>query len=794
MLLPLSWLDEYVDVRGIPEAELVRKLFSCGFEVEEVLRPWEEVSGCVVGRLDEVFKHPNADTLQICKVDCGTHGVVQVITGATNIAQGDVVPVALHGATLMNGVKIKTGKLRGEQSQGMLCSGEELGIDDDWYDGAGVDGIMILAPGDAPGTDVKALLGLDERVLDISVTANRPDCQCILGMAREVAAAFALPLRAPELGYETLSEDSGFKVSVLDPDLCPRYVGHYVRDVKITRSPPVIRRRLKLCGINAINSVVDVTNYIMLELGQPMHAFDARDVAGNEIIVRRAKQGEKITTLDEREFTLSTDNLLICDGEKPVALAGIMGGQNSEIKDDTPSVIFEAAKFDKANVRRSVRALGQSSDAAKRFEKGVDDYTTGLAMQRALHLMDKHGFGKVTTTHADVWAQPNQTNEPITATIAGINAVLGIEVPATDIVDILRRLNFEVTLSGDTLTATAPPYRDDVEGCPDLAEEVIRVYGFEHIKPTLMSSASLTPGGHTPQQKLEQRLGAAVLAQGFFESIHFSFYSPRDLDMLELPPDAPERDAVVISNPIAEHYSIMRRTLVPSLLRTIARNCKRGVPSGRLFELAGSYIPTPGQELPKQGQLLCLAAFGADESYLALKGALEQISATLGLPLAYEKGATPYLHPGVSAKITLDGSAVGCIGQLAYTVQDTFEIAKPVFVAELDMAALSAHCAGLSRFEPLPAHLEVQRDLALVAGESVTNAQIETAIRAACPRVSAVRLFDIYRSEQIGTDKKSMAYSLTFTPTDAALNAETVDGYVQKILAALEPLGAQIRT
>ena len=793
MLLPLSWLNEYVDVRGVPEEELVRKLFSCGFEVEEVIRPGAEVSGVVVGKITQLFKHPNADTLQICKVDCGSHGNVQIITGAKNVSEGDCVPVALHGASLYGGIKIKKGKLRGEDSEGMLCSGEELGIGDEWYDGAGVDGIMILSPDDIPGTDVKGLLELDDAVLDISVTANRPDCQCVLGMAREVAAAFALPFKPPALDYTEVDEDNGFKASVLDPDLCPRYIGHYVRDVKIIPSPPVIRRRLKLCGINAINSVVDLTNYILLELGQPMHAFDAKDVSGNEIIVRRAQEGEKIITLDEREHTLSADNLLICDGAKPVALAGIMGGLNSEIKADTAAVIFEAAKFEKANIRRSSRALGQSSDSSKRFEKGVDDYTTGLAMRRALHLMDKYGFGKVTSAHADVWAQPDKKNDPIVATLAGINAVLGIEVPGDTIVDILRRLNFEVTQSGGTLTAIAPPYREDVEGCPDLAEEVIRVYGFEHIRPTLMGGAGITPGGHTSGQKLEHRLKAAITAQGFYETIHFSFYSPRDLDMLELPADAPERDAVAISNPISDHYTIMRRTLVPSLLRTISRNCKRGAGAGRLFELAGSYIPVPGEKLPSQQPLLCLALFGTEESYLTAKGALEQICAAIGVTLGFEKGSAPYLHPGITAKLMLDGACVGYLGQLSYTVMESFEIARPVFVAELDMAALSAAAPMKTRFTPLPQFLEVQRDLALVAAEHVTNGQIEAAIRSGCPQVSDVRLFDIYRSEQIGQGKKSMAYALTFTPADTALSAEVVDGYIQRILTALEPLDVEIR-
>ncbi|MCL2579536.1 MAG: phenylalanine--tRNA ligase subunit beta [Oscillospiraceae bacterium] len=797
MLLPLSWLKEYVNVDGIAVEEIQRKLFSCGFEVEEITYPGGEISRVVVGKITEVQKHPNADTLVVCKLDCGEKfgRDIQIVTGAKNVSAGDVVPVALDGAILHGGVKINKGQLRGEVSDGMLCSGEELGIDDGWYTGAGVDGIMILSPEDRPGTYVKELLGLGEPVFDISVTANRPDCQCILGMAREVAAAFALPFTPPGLDYKTTGTDTGLKVSVLDAQLCPRYVGHAVEDVKIAPSPEFIRRRLILCGINAINNIVDLTNYILLELGQPMHAFDQRQVAGNEIIVRRASTGEKIVTLDEREFTLNPDNLLICDGVKAVALAGIMGGLNSEIKDDTTGVVLESAKFERANIRRSARALGQSSDSSKRFEKGVDEYTTGLAIERALHLIDKYGYGRVTATHRDVWANPDKKNPAISSTVPAINTVLGIEVPAGEIVDILRRLSFEVEVNGQAITATAPPYREDVEGTPDLAEEVIRVYGFEHIKPTMMAGAVITPGSMSREQKLAVKLKSAVMAQGFFETIHYSFYSPRDLDMFGLPEDAPERDAVAIANPISDHYTIMRRTLAPSLLHTVARNTKRGVAAGRLYELAGSYTPVAGEKLPVETPLLCLAAFGAEESYLALKGGLEQIGLAMGLCLTFEKDENlPGLHPGVSAKVLLNGKEIGWIGQLSYKAGESFEIQKPVYLAELKADKILSAAPAQPRFKPLPAFLEVTRDLALVAEETVTNGQIEMVIRAACPAVGQIRLFDIYRGVQVGPKKKSMAYTLTFIPTDKALSPEAVDEMVKAVLGALgDQLGVTIR-
>jgi len=800
MLLPLSWLNEYVEIRDIPVEELCARLFSSGFEVEEVIYPGAEVSGCVVGKITGILPHPDADKLLICHVDCGQAGQLQIVTGAQNVRAGHYVPVALDGATLCGGVTIKSGQLRGQDSEGMLCSGEELGIDDDWYDGAGIHGILIFGPEVTQiGADAKALLGLDDCVLDISVTANRPDCQCVYGMAREVAAAFARPLRELELGYKTTGGPCDLKVSVLDPELCPRYIGRQVREVKVGVSPTWLRRRLKLCGAGVISNVVDITNYILLELGQPMHAFDAAKVAGNEIVVRRAAAGEKIITLDEREHTLTTENLLICDGSKPKALAGVMGGLESGIGQATGEIIFESAVFEKANIRRTSRSLGLSSDASKRYEKGLDDHTPALAMERALHLMDKYGIGTVSESSVDIWANPDKTNPTIRTTVAKINEVLGIQVPADTMREILGRLNFEVTLEGDELTATPPFYREDVEEFPCLAEEVIRVYGFEHLTPTMMNDAAITPGGLSAAQLVAEKLRSATMGQGFCETIHYSFYSPRDLDMLGIPQGAAVRDAVAIENPISEKYTVMRRTLVPSMLQTIARNSKRGVSAGRTFELASRYIPRPGQPLPEEIPLLCLALFGEGEDYLSAKGALEGICAACEVTLTYEKAsfegddAPVYLHPGRAAALRLDGEIIGYLGQLAYPVQQSFEIPRPVFVAELCGAALLGAIPERARFSPLPTHLEVERDLALVANEALTNAEIEQAITGACGQVSRVRLFDIFRSEQIGPGKKSMAYTLTFTPGQSALTGEQVDSFVSEILAALERLGAKIR-
>ncbi|MDE5896423.1 MAG: phenylalanine--tRNA ligase subunit beta, partial [Clostridia bacterium] len=446
MLIPLSWLKDYVEIE-ISAEELQEKLFSCGFEVEELTRLGKDVTNVVVGKITKCEKHPDADRLTVCTVDCGSYGVKQICTAATNVFEGALVPCALDGATVLHegGIqKIKTGKLRGVVSEGMFCSGEELGINDDYYDGAEVYGILILREEDAKvGEDIRKVVGLDDWLFDVAVTANRPDCQSVLGIAREVAAILKKPLKFPAIDYKPVKTDVKIPVTVEEPALCPRYIGHYVSDVTIGKAPQWMRRRLALCGIRGISDIVDITNFVLLEMGQPMHAFDRDFLRGGKIVVRRAKQGEKIVTLDKKEFTLTPENLLICDGEGGVALAGIMGGLNSEIKPETKAVFFEAAKFARDSVRKTSRALGQRSDSSARFEKGLDAFTPEVAMKRALHLVEELGCGKPTTYETDVNAA-DLTPKTVVTSCAQINALLGIEVPKEETVAILTRLQFEV--------------------------------------------------------------------------------------------------------------------------------------------------------------------------------------------------------------------------------------------------------------------------------------------------------------------------------------------------------------
>ena len=546
MLAPLSWLKEYVDIDVTPK-ELEEKLFSCGFEVEELIEVGKDISNVVVGLVEECEPIPDTH-LSLCKVNAGTHGTFQICCGADNVCAGGKFPLALIGATVyatakdhvtIEGVmEIKQGKLRGYDSFGMLCSGTELGLNEDLYPGAGYNGLLVLPEDAEVGADVNPILGMDEWIFDIAITANRPDCQSIFGIAREVAAVLGKELKEPALDYTETGVTKNFEVIVDATDICPRYIAHYVHDVKIGQSPAWMRRRLALVGIGSISNVVDITNYVLKELGQPMHAFDYSYLEGDKINVRRAGNGEKIVTLDEKEFELDDQNLVICDGVKPVALAGIMGGLNSEIQDTTTEVMFEAAKFARDNIRKSSRALGQSSDSSALYSKGVYEYTTVMAMKRALHLMEELECGKVSSTHIEVNTGNSIEPKEMKVSVNRVNGVLGVKVPDEDIIRILTNLNFAPVINGDELTLQIPAYREDMEDYPDVAEEVIRMYGYDHVISTFMPTAQVTLGGLNLRQKSELKLKRALCAAGAYEGIHYSFFSPSDLDMLRLPEDA----------------------------------------------------------------------------------------------------------------------------------------------------------------------------------------------------------------------------------------------------------------
>ena len=806
MLAPLSWLKDYVDIDITPQ-ELEEKLFSCGFEVEELYEVGKDISKVVVGHVLECEPIPDTH-LHVCKVDCGEHGQFQICCGADNVVAGGKFPAALVGATVYATAKdhktvegvmtIGKGKLRGYESFGMLCSGVELGVSEDMYPGAGYNGLLVL-PEDAPvGADVKPILGLDDWIFDISITANRPDCQSIYGIAREIAAILEKEVKTPDLSY---TEDDvtieGFNVTVDCPELCPRYSAHFVHDVKIEESPAWMKRRLALVGIGSISNVVDITNYILKELGQPMHAFDYTTLEGDAINVRRAKDGEKIITLDETELTLTTENMLICDGVKPVALAGVMGGLNSEIRETTNTVLFESAKFARDNIRRTSKAVGKSSDSSARYAKGVDEYATVMAMKRALHLIEELNCGKVSKLHADANTGNSLETKTLSVSIDRVNKVLGITVPNEEILRIMKNLNFRPVIDGDTLTLQIPAYREDMETYQDVAEEVIRMYGYEHVIPSFMPSAKVTSGGENLVQKTERRLKNALCGVGAYECIHYSFFSPSDLDMLKLPADAEERKAIRILNPISEELSLMRTTLAASMINAIVRNQKKGTLEGRLYEFANRFIPEelPLTKQPDERTTLCVGIFGEKESFFTMKGIAEKVADTLHLEFTYANTTKTFLHPYQTASISCNGVEIGYFGKLAYDVASDCDLRTPAYIMEIDMKTVSQWYGKKAVFTPLPKFPEEQRDLALVVSKETTCGEIEAGMKEACKYIKKITLFDIYEGEQIAADKKSMAFTVVFTPKDEAFTTESVDAFVKKILKQLnKKYGVELRS
>lgn len=803
MKAPLSWLKDYVDI-DVTAEELEEKLFSCGFEVEELTDVGKDISGVYVGEVTEC--EPVEGThLHVCKVDCGDKGVFQICCGADNVKIGIKAPVALEGATVYATAKdhvtvegvmtIKKGKLRGIDSFGMLCSGVELGVNGDMFEGADYNGLLLLPSSCRNGEDVKPILGLNDYIFDISVTANRPDCQSVLGIAREVAAVLKKPLKEPRIDYNAVHDDRKLKVTITAPELCPRYIAHYVKDIKIGPSPMWLKRRLALCGLRSISNVVDITNFVLLEMGQPMHAFDLDTIEGSEIVVRRAHDGEKIVTLDEKEFTLNRENLVICDGSKPAALAGIMGGLNTEIKDSTREVLFEAAKFARDSVRKTSRSLGQHSDSSAIFEKGTNEYTTERAMKRALHLIDELGCGTVTDVCADVATEYSDTSVKHMAVSAQkINALLGIEVPAETMKEILENLNFGVSMSGDCLELTLPPYRDDLFGYPDIAEEIIRMYGYEHIHGTFMPTAKVTNGGWNEEQRTLNKLRDMLVSEGLYEISNYSFYSEKDLDMLRIPEGATERKYIRILNPISEELAVMRTFLAPSMVNTMLRNLKRGNYEGGEFEFAKVYIPesVPINNFPEERMKLCIGLWGS-ANFFDMKGITENIADSLNVKFEYVSGQSPYLHPGINADILCDGEKVGYIGAVDPAILESIAAERPMVIAELDYELLKKHARPF-KYIPLPKYPEAQRDLALISDREITCGQIEREIYSACKYVTDVKLFDVYIGNQIESGKKSMAFTVTFTPKDEALSGEKVDGFIKKILSNLKfKLGITLR-
>ncbi len=796
MKVSLQWLRYYMDI-PVSVKELCDRMTLAGFEVEEVIDLSAGMRNVVAGRIVKLEKHPDADKLQICQVDVGAGEPVQIVTGASNVFEGAMVPTALHDSHLPNGVHIKRGKLRGVESNGMLCSGEELCLKEEDYPGAGVHGILILKDDVPAGEDMCKVLHMDDTVIDFAVTANRPDCQSVLGLAREAAVVLGVPCKIPAPVYQTKggSVHELIHVDVQDYDLCSRYMGRCVTNLRIKESPDWMKRCLKAAGMRPINNIVDITNFVMLETGQPMHAFDRRDIAGDQIIVRRARNGEKLTTLDEKEHVLNDSMLVIADRDKPSCLAGIMGSMNSEIKPDTTELFLESARFRRDNVRRTARALGIRTESSARFEKGIDVFRCEYAMERALQLIYDLDAGDIVDGVIDCNnGLPEQRVLSVTA--QSINDLLGVEIPHDVMVNTLNALSIETDLQNGILTCRIPTFREDIEGRADLAEEVMRIYGYDHVQGRPMRG-EIVRGKLLPQRIMDNSLKQLLCANGMYEISTYSFFGSKTTAMLDLPETDERLQTITIRNPLGDEYSTMRTQLVTSMLTVLATNISRKNPDSRYFEISRLYKAKslPLTEQPEERPALCLGLYGKLENFFTLKGVVEDVMAHFGASVTYEKSAEPYYHPGRQARALLNGQSVAVFGEVHPTVAERFGIGQKVYVAEIDLPALYAIHRDQIVFHPLPKFPAVNRDIALVCDRSLPVARLEQAIHSVKSKlIQSVKLFDVYEGNQIEADKKSVAYSIGLQSDSHTLTDDECNAVMDSIFEALRAVGANLRT
>ena len=795
MKLNRKWLnEEFVDLSGVPDREFVETMTIAGQKVETYERLDAELRNVVVGRVVSITRHTNSDHMWVCQIDVGAGEPVQIVTGAQNVHEGDLVPVAQHNSWLPGGVHITKGKLRGEISNGMLCSLKELGLTLNDFPYAIEDGIWILQEDCKPGDDINTVIGNDDTVVDFEITNNRPDCYSILGLAREAAAAFNKPMRHhdPVVRGGAAGELSELlEVEVPAEDLCRRYTARMVRNVKIAPSPKWLRQRLRANGVRPINNIVDITNYVMLEYGQPMHAFDYRYVGSGKIIVRRSEPGETLTTLDGNVRTLAPGMLVIADETKPIGLAGIMGGENSEIMDDTVDVVFESANFNGTSIRQTALALGMRTEASGKFEKNIDPLLTLPAVDRACELVELLGAGEVMDGVIDVL---NDIPEPRTIELEPdrINALLGTDISEADMVEYLRRL--EIPVEGHEIRV--PSWRPDLVGMADIAEEVGRLFGYNNI-PTTTFRGAATEGGYTEAMKLENRAGSLCRSLGYSEILTYSFVSPSIFDQIRLPEDSSLRNAMRIQNPLGEDASIMRTVALPSMLAILARNNAYHNDAVKLYELAKVYLPKPGQTLPDEPKHLVLGTYGEHEDFFKMKGEIEAFLRGMNVPEARYTAEKhdPTFHPGRCARVSVGGVDLGCFGQIHPLVARSYGIDGEIFAAELNFTALLSLQLPEKTYTPLPKYPAVTRDIAVVCGEAVTVAALSDCIRAAGGKLlRSVELFDIYRGKGIASGSKSAAFRLTLRADDRTLTDADSDGVVSAVLAALEKeLNAKLR-
>lgn len=792
MKVPVIWLNDYVKVDDIPVCELAEKLVGIGFEVEEIAYNGEGIDKVVVGKILDIKKHADANRLQVCMVDVG-HEITTIVTGADNISVGDIVPVALDGASLPGGKIIKASELRGVMSYGMMCSGKELGIDDSVIGGAEINGILILPSDFEIGTDIKTALSLDQYVLDVSVTANRPDCQSIYGIAREVGAVLGRKVKVPNLKYKTVASTVAMpNVSVEDLGLCPRYTARLITDVKVAPSPKWMQLRLRLSGHSCFNNVVDITNFVLAEIGQPLHAFDLRRI-DEEINVRRAYTSEKVTALDGNEYLLDGSMLVIADKSKALAIAGVMGGVHSGIAPDTTDVLLEAAKFARGNVRATSRALGLRSDSSARYERGVDWFSVDMGRERALALFGELKVGKI----ADLSAQCESiapVPKVIKTSAEQISGLLGIEVKNAAVVKILKALGFDVEQKDKFLSVTVPSYREDVENFTDLTEEVIRYYGYDNID-SIYFGAGKAVGGLSVKQKNIEKIKTLMCANGYYEIITYSFVNEKAADMLKLPQESELRNVLHIRNPLSAEYGVMRTQLASSLLKTVNNNTSRKNDLLKLFEIGKVFICDAEKELPKEREVLGICLVGDNCDFYELKSVVSQVLDSLGIESKIDYSACPYLHPGISADIMSDIGSIGHYGKIHPYVADKFSVPESTYIAEIDLTDYVSKALENTQYVPLPKFPAVSRDLAFVVNDGYSVGELIEAIKKAGGKnCSDVTLFDIYRGEQIADGYKSVAFSFKILPEDRTLTDDEIQKTVNAIVDALgEKFGAQLR-
>jgi phenylalanyl-tRNA synthetase beta subunit (EC 6.1.1.20) len=788
MLVPLSWLKEFVDI-DIPVGELCNRLTMTGTKVETYKYMGENIENVVIGKILKIEKHPNADNLLVGSVDTG-NDILRIVTGATNIYEGAFIPVAKIGARLPGGIKIRKNKLRGIESMGMMCSAEELGLDESLLPEYQRGGIFIL-PELPIGEDAVRAIGLDDYIIEFEITPNRPDELSIVGIAREVAVTLGKEFRMPNFDMPEVlkTEELPITVEIKDNDLCKRYVGCVIDNIQIKESPWDIQMKLIKCGIRPINNIVDITNYVMLELGQPLHAFDADKVSEGKIIVRRALEGEKIVTIDHKERELRSDMLLITDSKGPIGIAGVMGGLNTEITADTKRVFIESANFLGSNIRRTSKALGMRSEASSRFEKGLALEIAPLAANRCAVLISEQGAGIPYSNMIDVYSVLPERH-PITVNINRINGLLGLNIDVRTITEILERLEFKVDIHGDMLNIALPYFRNDIEGEADIAEEIARFYGYDRIPETILDGKRMVQGRRTLEQTLELRAKNILSSFSLYEAVTFSFADPEDLDRLYLPQEDLRRKYVTISNSLGKNQSVMRTTLIPDMIKTLKLNISRGYKRVLMFEIAPVYFRNDEElkELPDQVKKLCIGLAGENIDFYDIKGCIEYMFEGLNVKgVNYTRSDEPYLHPGVSINIIIDGEVVGSAGRLHPRVADRYDISRETYVAELDMDAIFKKADVTKTYKPLPKFPSVERDAAFIVAEEVSVGDMTKAIMESGGKlIEEISLFDIYRGKQIPEGKKSVAFSITFRAADRTLTVTEIDDVMTKIIERIK--------